>query len=112
MNEEDMSEQAMSEQEEKNLADLLKQSIAPVNRELDRDLWPQVLRRLDQRSADPTWFARTWFAQTWLARTWLASMFSAHALSSVPWFDWALLAALVVGVCVFPNSIPVWLYHF
>jgi len=86
----------MDEQEQK-IADLLKQSLAPVNRELGRDLWPQMLRRFDERTGHRNWFA---------------AMFSGAALSSVPWFDWALLAVLVVGVCVFPNSIPVWLYHF
>jgi len=29
----------------------------------------------------------------------------------VPWFDWALLAALVVWVALFPRAIPVLLYH-
>jgi hypothetical protein len=87
----------MSEQEQKKLADLLKHSMPPVNRELNRDLWPRVLRRLDERSAHRNWFA---------------AMFSGAALSAVPWFDWALLAVLIVGVCIFPNSIPIWLYHF
>jgi hypothetical protein len=85
------------EQEEKNLADLLKQSIPPVHAELQRDLWPQMLRRLDEREH---------------GRNWLARMFSFSALSSVPWFDWALLAILLVSVCAFPKSIPIWLYHF
>jgi hypothetical protein len=39
-------------------------------------------------------------------------VFSSAVLSSVPWFDWALLAAVIVGVCIFPRSIPVWLYQF
>jgi hypothetical protein len=75
----------------------LKQSIPPSNSELQRDLWPQMLRRLDQSASH---------------RHWLAAMFSPSALSSVPWFDWALLAMLVLGICVFPRSIPIWLYHF
>ena len=81
----------MNEQEHKKLADLLKQSIAPVSADLDRDLWPQMLRRFDERSSERTWFA---------------------ALSSVPWFDWTLLAVLLIGICAFPKSIPIWLYHF
>jgi hypothetical protein len=56
-----------------------------------------MLRRLDESSAH---------------RSWLAALLSPAALSAVPWFDWALLAVLVVGACVFPSSIPVWLYHF
>ena len=87
----------MNEQEQKNLADLLKHSVRPVSRELHHDLWPQMQQRLDRNSA---------------GRSWIASMFSVARLSSVPWFDWALLAVLIVGVCLFPNSIPVWLYHF
>lgn len=87
----------MREQEEQKLADLLKQSMPPSNTELQRDLWPQMLRRLDQRASH---------------RQWVASMFSPSAMSSVPWFDWALLAMLVLGICAFPRSIPIWLYHF
>jgi len=87
----------MTEQEEKQVADLLKESMPPVNRELECDLWPRMLQRLDEGSD---------------RRHWIAVMFSPSALSAVPWFDWALLAVLVLGVCVFPRSIPVWLYHF
>jgi len=29
----------------------------------------------------------------------------------VPWFDWALLAAVVVWLALFPSAIPVLLYH-
>jgi hypothetical protein len=81
----------MNEPEMKKLAYLLKQSVRPVSADLSRDLWPQMLRRLDERSANRPWFA---------------------TLASVPWFDWALLAVLLVGVCAFPKSIPIWLYHF
>jgi len=87
----------MNENEQKNFAEQLKQSLKPMNRELDRDLWPRMLCRLDAGARD---------------RQWLAVLFSPSALSSVPWFDWALLAVLVAGVCVFPKSIPIWLYHF
>ncbi len=87
----------MTEQEQKKLADLLKESLTPMNRELNRDLWPKMLRRFEESSGN---------------RQWLSVLFSASALSSVPWFDWALLAGLVIGVCIFPRSIPIWLYHF
>jgi hypothetical protein len=86
----------MNEQEDEKLRDLLKKSLAPVNPELGRDLWPRMLRRLDEHSAGAPWFA---------------VLFSSTALSAVPWFDWALLAALILGVCVFPRAIPIWLYH-
>ena len=87
----------MSEQEHKRIADLLKQSVARVNPDPRRDLWPEMLRRFDQRSP---------------GRHWFAVLFSPTALSAVPWFDWALLVVLIVGVCAFPKAIPIWLYHF
>lgn len=92
-----MNEDQTNEEEQKKIASLLKLSVTPVDAELKRDLWPQMLRRLDETSS---------------SRPWFSMMFSAAALSSVPWFDWALLAALIIGVCVFPNTIPIWLYHF
>ena len=73
----------MNEQEKKKLVGLVKQSLVPVSRELRRDLWPQMRRRLDERSR---------------GRKWFAVLFSPVELSAVPWFDWALLAVLVVGV--------------
>jgi hypothetical protein len=87
----------MNEQGQKKLADVLKQSLTPVDRELNRDLWPKMLRRFEQDSGN---------------RRWLWGLFSASALSSVPLVDWTLLAVLIVGVCAFPRSIPIWLYHF
>ena len=87
----------MHESEHEQLADLLKQSVAPVNPELHRDLWPQMLNRIRAREQQ---------------RSWLARLFSASTLAAVPWFDWALLAVLVVSVCAFPRSIPIWLYNF
>ena len=54
----------------------------PVDdRELRRDLWPQMLHRLGERPTD------------------------------VPWFDWALLALLGALVFFFPGVIPALLYH-
>ena len=71
----------MNNKEDEKIQTLLKQAMAPVDRELERDLWPQMLRRLEQRAA------------------------------AVPWFDWALLALLVVGLLISPHTIPVLLYH-
>jgi len=68
-------------QEDKRIKELLKEAMPPTSRELDRDLWPQMLRRLEQRQ------------------------------NAVPWFDWALLAALALWLCVSPGTIPVLLYH-
>ncbi len=87
----------MNEQEQEKFANHLKQSLAPMSRELNRDLWPNMLRRVNEGARH---------------RQWIAVLFSPAALSSVPWFDWALLAALVIGICAFPKSIPIWLYHF
>jgi hypothetical protein len=72
----------MNEQEEKKLRDLLKASISPMNHELRRDLWPEMLRRLAERPV------------------------------AVPWYDWALLALLALCFFFFsPGAIPVFLYH-
>ncbi len=94
-----LNQQRRNDQDERELAARLQQSLTPMSRELSRDLWPQMLRRMNsnERAA---------------GRQWLAVLLSPAALSSVPWFDWALLGVLVVGVCIFPKSIPIWLYHF
>lgn len=65
------------------LRKLLKQSFAPMDdTELRRDLWPQMLQRLEQRQ--PT---------------------------RVPWFDWALAAVAAATLIFFPGVIPALLYH-
>jgi hypothetical protein len=68
-------------QEEEKIRSLLKQAMPPIDRELQRDLWPQMLGRLEPR------------------------------VPAVSWFDWALLALLIVGLLVSPHTIPVLLYH-
>ena len=75
----------MNEQNDKEIHDLLKRSIASVaDTELRRDLWPQMLRRLDEQSAPDR---------------------------SAPWFDWALAAILSAILLLFPGTIPALLYH-
>ncbi|HEY1987169.1 MAG TPA: hypothetical protein VGG85_17270 [Terracidiphilus sp.] len=49
--------------------------------ELAHDLWPAMLRRLDERSA------------------------------AVPWFDWVLMGGLAAVVVAFPAAIPMLLYY-
>ncbi len=49
--------------------------------ELRRDLWPDMLRRLEQPRV------------------------------GVPWFDWALLASAAAVAIFFPALIPALLYH-
>jgi len=73
------------EENNEEMKNLLKQAIAPVrDTELRRDLWPQMLRKLDEQSA---------------------------LAVSVPWFDWALAAILGAVLAFFPGSIPALLYH-
>jgi hypothetical protein len=72
------------QQNNKELQALLKQAIAPVkNTELQRDLWPQFLRRLDEHEKP----------------------------FRVPWFDWALAAIVAAFLLLFPGAIPALLYH-
>ncbi|HEY4902041.1 MAG TPA: hypothetical protein VIH89_01075 [Candidatus Sulfotelmatobacter sp.] len=70
---------------EDRIKHLLKQSISPTSIQpravLQRDLWTAMRHRLDEGSA------------------------------TVPWFDWALLAAVAVCLVLFPRAIPVLLYH-
>ncbi len=73
----------MNEVQDDKLKSLLKNSMPPVSRTLDHDLWPQMLKRLDQDTA------RRRFS----------------------FVDWALVAVLVGCVIAFPHSIPVLLYH-
>jgi hypothetical protein len=77
----------MNEQDQERIGRLLKNSLPPigaqVGAELRSDLWPAVLRRIDD-DARPT---------------------------AVPWFDWALLAAVAAWFVFFPGAIPVLLYH-
>lgn len=75
----------MNTHEHERIEQLLKQSLPPTSLqprvELQRDLWPAMLHRLEEHTV------------------------------AVPWFDWALLAAVVVGLVLFPGAIPVLLYH-
>lgn len=72
----------MNQQDDKDLQALLKQAIAPIaDTQLQRDLWPQMLKRLDRQPV------------------------------RVPWFDWALAAVLSAALLLFPGVIPALLYH-
>ncbi len=72
----------MSEEVLKEMGERLRSSMRPVeNAELRRDLWPEVLKKLEERSV------------------------------RVPWFDWALVGLLAVWILTFPQAIPVLLYH-
>ena len=71
---------------------LLQQSLPPVDpaAEPSRDLWPAVLGRLDAESVRSA---------------------TAPGPLRQNWFDWALLAGLVVFAFSFPATIPVFLYY-
>ncbi len=45
----------MNKGHDEQIAKLLRQAVPPVNAELPRDLWPQMLRRMDERTVIP-WF--------------------------------------------------------
>jgi len=78
----------MNTQDRDRMKKLLQQALPPIEGEPEpgRDLWPEVLRRLD---AQPD---------------------AAPALSWA-WFDCALLAGLVGLAALFPAAIPVFLYY-
>jgi len=75
----------MNEHEQKRMEQLLKQSLPPISvlaaTEPQRDLWPAMVRRLEARSL------------------------------AVPWFDWALLAAVVAWFALFPGTISLLFFH-
>ena len=72
----------MNHPDEQEFQALLKRVFLPFETaELQRDLWPRMLRRLE-----------------------------AHA-PRVPWFDWALAAAVAAMLLLFPNVIPALLYQ-
>jgi hypothetical protein len=79
----------MNAHDERRIKELLQQALPPVHSgaEPSRDLWPAVLRRLDAHPA------------------------AAAGLFRQNWFDWALLAGLVVFAASFPATIPVFLYY-
>ena len=72
----------LKHKDESELRTLLQREFPPLlSTELPRDLWPQMLLRLD---AQPL---------------------------RVPWFDWALAAAVAAMLLLFPNAIPALLYQ-
>jgi len=82
----------MNANDHDHIKKLLRQSLPPVNSDegQGRDLWPDVLRRLDANSVVSATLSG--------ARGWA-------------WFDGALLAGLMAIIAIFPASIPVFLYY-
>jgi hypothetical protein len=72
----------MNQKNDKDIQALLKQAIAPFrDTQLRRDLWPEMLEKLNEQPV------------------------------RVPWFDWALAALLSAALLLFPGAIPALLYH-
>lgn len=72
----------MNERDDEKLRALLKRTIPPTtDAQLERDLWPAILRRIEERSI------------------------------RVPWVDWALGALLIALLLFFPEVISFLLYQ-
>lgn len=73
----------METNSEDRMKELLRRALPPVDAGTasPRDLWPLLLERLHERPAVPSWF------------------------------DWALIAGLIVLAALFPATIPVFLYY-
>lgn len=67
---------AKQQDEDRELRELLKREMASMRTELQHDLWPKVMRRMEKRPP------------------------------GVPWFDWALAAAATACLLLFPHVIP------
>lgn len=75
----------MSNEEINKVKELLKQVVSPMqNTGLRRDLWPQMLRKLEEQPLP---------------------------IHSVPWFDWALASLVAAALLFFPGVIPALFYH-
>ncbi len=71
----------MSEQDDEEIRGLLKQAMNPMDPELTRDLWPRMRRRLEEQPRERLWL------------------------------DWTLVALLAIWFLLFPEAIPILLYH-
>lgn len=80
-----MNDRDLNQNEERELEEmrkLLRAAVTPfTDTEPRRDLWSQMLRRLDSAPA------------------------------RVPWWDWALLGGAIAATCVFPGVLPALLFH-
>ena len=72
----------MKEHEVDEMKELLRNSLPAIqDAELQRDLWPAMLRRIDRQT------------------------------TRVPWWDLALLAGMTAAIFLVPGIIPALLYH-
>ena len=83
----------MNAHDQERMKNLLRRALPPAEGDDGpaRDLWPDVLRRLNEKTAVP------------------AS--SGWACFNSFWFDGALLDGLVGLAAIFPSAIPVFLYY-
>lgn len=65
------------------LEKLLRRAMPPAQGELEHDLWPQMLRRLDERQT-----------------------------LRIPLLDWGLLVAMGLILALSPSALPLVLWHF
>jgi hypothetical protein len=74
-----------NEEISKKMKGLLKEAVTPMqDAELRRDLWPQMLRKLEEQPLP---------------------------IHGVPWFDWALASLAGAALLFFPGLIPALFYH-
>lgn len=67
--------------DEEEIQVALREAFPPIDTELRRDLWPAMLRRLDEPA------------------------------QKVPWYDWALAGGLAGLTVLFPKLILLLVYH-
>jgi TRAP-type uncharacterized transport system fused permease subunit len=73
----------MNDREFQELGKKLREAIPPLRQpDLNRDLWPAMLQKINEPRV------------------------------RVPWFDWLLAALAAAVLIFFPSAIPALLYHF
>ena len=84
-----MKRQGTGNRDQGSVEQLLRRALPPIGEapEPAHDLWPKMLRRVQAEAA------------------------ARPAKMRVPWFDWALAAALIALLAFFPGWIPVLLYY-
>ena len=71
----------MQEHDNGKMREALRLAFPAVDQELERDLWPLMLRRMEQRHL------------------------------GVPWYDWVLAGAVTVAFVFFPKLVLLLAYH-
>jgi hypothetical protein len=71
----------MTNPDQEEIKELLQQAFPAPNAEMQRDLWPAMLRKLDQTPV------------------------------KVPWYDWGLAAVLAGILIFFPKILLLFAYH-